>query len=101
MNWLPGRDYFRDNVVFRNDTLLGVCEALGCDLGFNPNFLRIPLAAGIIIAPLLMLGTYAALGVLAFVSRTFFPDRVESRARLDAEAGTTADNSEVELPRAA
>lgn len=75
MKWLPGVDYFRNNVAMRNDTILGVCEALGSDLGFNPNFLRVPLAAGIIFAPLLMIGIYAVLGVIAFASRTFFPDR--------------------------
>ncbi|GAA4026376.1 hypothetical protein GCM10022281_01190 [Sphingomonas rosea] len=102
MKWLPGPDYFRNNVAFRNDTLLGVCEALGHDLGFNPNFLRVPLAAGIIFAPMLMVGIYLALGVLVFVSRTFFPDRVEQVAAAPA-APTVAEpvNEAIELPRAA
>ena len=54
MSLIPSRDYFRNNVAFRNDTLLGVCESLGHDLGFNPMFLRVPLGGGIIFAPLLM-----------------------------------------------
>ena len=29
----------------RSHTILGVCEAIGEDFGFNPVFLRIPLAA--------------------------------------------------------
>ncbi|GAA4012829.1 hypothetical protein GCM10022280_08600 [Sphingomonas swuensis] len=101
MKLLPSADYFRNNVAFRNDTILGVCEALGHDLGFNPNFLRIPLASGIIFAPFLMVGIYLALGVLAFVSRSFFPDKV-TQVAVDAPAAETeASNSEVALPRAA
>lgn len=95
-------DYFRNNVTFRNDTLLGVCEALGHDLGFNPNFLRVPLGAGIIFAPLAMVGIYFALGALVFVSRTFFPDRVQQVAEADVvEAAPVAHNEQIELPRAA
>ena len=97
------RDYFSNNVALRNDTLLGVCEALGHDLGFNPNFLRVPLGAGIIFAPLLMVGIYLALGAVVFVSRTFFPDRVQQVAHpiVEAKEAPVAENQQVELARAA
>ena len=99
---LPTRDYFRNNVALRNDTLLGVCEAIGHDLGFNPNFLRVPLASGIIFAPLVVIGLYLALGVIAFVSRTVFPDRVEKVSRDTAAAEPRqGDNEDVEIARAA
>ena len=101
MSLLPGPDYFRNNVAFRNDTLLGVCEALGRDLGFNPMFLRVPLAAGIIFAPLAMVLTYLALGVVAFASRTFFPDRFAQVADQQPELAAPAENDQIELPRAA
>lgn len=102
MSLLPTADYFRNNVAMRNDTLLGVCEALGHDLGFNPNFLRVPLGAGIIFAPALMVGIYLALGAIVFVSRTFFPDRVEQVAATQAAAPVPiAHNEEVDLPQAA
>ena len=29
------------NLMLRNDTILGVCEAIGTDFGFNPNWLRV------------------------------------------------------------
>jgi phage shock protein PspC (stress-responsive transcriptional regulator) len=94
--------YFTNNVALRNDTILGVCEALGHDLGFNPNFLRVPLGAGIIFAPMLMVGIYLALGAVVFVSRTFFPDRVQQVAAAEpADAVPVAHNEQVELPRAA
>ncbi|UUR09112.1 PspC domain-containing protein [Sphingomonas glaciei] len=103
MSLIPSRDYFRNNVAFRNDTILGVCEALGHDLGFNPNFLRVPLGAGIIFAPVAMLGIYVALGVIVFVSRTFFPDKIEQVAEpaVQVEELPTALNEQVELAHAA
>lgn len=102
MSLLPNADYFRNNVAFRNDTLLGVCEALGHDLGFNPNFLRVPLSAGIIFAPLMMVGIYLGLGALVFASRTFFPDRITKVEAKPAEiSAPVAHNEEVALSRAA
>ena len=29
------------NLLLRNDTILGVCEALGQDFGINPTWLRV------------------------------------------------------------
>jgi phage shock protein PspC (stress-responsive transcriptional regulator) len=102
MSLMPSPDYFRNNVAMRNDTILGVCEALGQDLGFNPMFLRVPLAAGIIFAPIAMVGIYFALGVLVFVSRTFLPDRVVRIAAAESHApAREANNEQIELPRAA
>jgi len=101
MKLLPSPDYFRNNVAFRNDTILGVCESLGHDLRFNPNFMRVPLAAGIMFAPMLMLGIYLALGAMVFVIRTFFPDRVERVAAERRVEVPVAQNEPMELPRAA
>ena len=102
MSLIPSPDYFRHNVAMRNDTIFGVCEALGRDLGFNPNFLRVPLAAGIIFAPVAMVAIYLALGAVVFVSRTFFPDRVQHVAQAKAEVAVVeGQNDEVELSRAA
>ena len=102
MSKIFSRDYFSDNVATRNDTILGVCEALGHDLGFNPNFLRVPLGAGIIFAPLVMVGIYFALGAVVFVSRTFFPAKVQHIAKAESQAAAPmAANEQVELPRAA
>ena len=35
----------------RDHTILGICEALGEDLGFNPVFLRVPLAVCLLLNP--------------------------------------------------
>jgi phage shock protein C len=63
------------NLVFRNDTILGVCEAIGHDFGFNPNWLRVAFCAPIYWNPGLVIGAYLALGVLVAATRFAFPDR--------------------------
>jgi phage shock protein C len=57
----------------RSHTILGVCEALGEDFGFNPVFLRIPLAASVIWNPMIAIGTYFVLGLVVLASRLAFP----------------------------
>ncbi len=63
------------NLIFRNDTILGVCEAIGQDFGFNPNWLRIAFCAPIYWNPGLVLGVYLGLGLLVAATRFAFPDR--------------------------
>src|SRR5205807_3206896 len=46
----------------RSHTILGVCEAIGEDFGFNPVWLRIPLAASVIWNPAVAFGAYFGLG---------------------------------------
>ena len=57
----------------RQHTILGVCEGIGEDFGFNPVFLRVPLAAVVLWNPLIAIGTYFLLGALVFASRALFP----------------------------
>ena len=57
----------------RAHTILGVCEAIGEDFGFNPTWLRIPLAASVIVSPMMAFGTYFALGAVVLASRLLFP----------------------------
>jgi phage shock protein C len=61
----------------RNDTFLGVCEAIGQDFGFNPNWLRIAFAPLIIISPVATIGAYLALGGVVAASRWLFPRNVD------------------------
>ena len=53
----------------RKDNLLGICHAIGEDFGFNPIFLRIPLAAAIIVSAKWTLIAYAAMGIAVLASR--------------------------------
>ena len=73
----------------RGDTFLGVCEAIGQDFGFNPNFLRIPLATLILWDPKIVVGIYLALGLVVAVSRFFYP--VSRKAAAAAVAPVEAD----------
>jgi phage shock protein PspC (stress-responsive transcriptional regulator) len=83
----------------RSHTILGVCEGLGEDFGFNPIFLRIPLAASVIWNPMIAIGTYFALGAIVLVSRVLFPKaKAETSA---AEQPATAANEQSELAKAA
>ena len=63
----------RQSLIARSHTVLGVCEGIGEDLGFNPVYLRVAFAAGIFFAPLMVIGTYLALGVVVAASRWAFP----------------------------
>ena len=62
----------------RSHTILGVCEAIGEDFGFNPTFLRVPLAASVVYSPMIAIGVYFALGLAVLASRLLFPKRTAS-----------------------
>lgn len=61
-------------LVGRNDTILGVCEAIGQDFGFHPNILRVALASLVYFAPVAVIGGYVALGAVVAISRWVAPD---------------------------
>jgi phage shock protein C len=57
----------------RSDTFFGVCEAIGQDLGFNANWLRIALGVGVLFAPVAVIVTYGVLALAVVVSRAVAP----------------------------
>lgn len=71
------------NPFMRDDTILGVCQAIGDDFGFNPMWLRIPLAVPVVFAPWYSVAAYAALGLAVLASRFLFPDRKRSSVKAD------------------
>ena len=84
----------------RSHTILGVCEGIGEDFGFNPVFLRIPLAAMVVYSPLIAFSAYFALGAVVLVSRLIFPKaKAESAAAIHAPE--TPANEQRELAEAA
>ena len=84
----------------RSHTILGVCEGIGEDFGFNPTFLRIPLAASVIWNPLVAFSVYFALGAIVLASRLLFP-KPKSVAATRTQAEPTAANEQRELAKAA
>lgn len=84
----------------RSHTILGVCEAIGEDFGFNPIFLRAPLAASVLYSPAWAIGVYLALGIVVLGSRLLFPEAKAGAAR-NVENQDVAELEEVQLPKAA
>ena len=82
----------RQSLIARPHTVLGVCEGIGEDLGFNPLWLRIAFAAGIFFAPVFVVGLYFALGLVVAGSRWAFPvvDAAPAAAPVAAVAETQA-----------
>ena len=87
-------------VAFRAHTILGVCEAIGEDFGFNPIWIRIPFAASVLISPMMAVGSYLALGVVVLASRLLFPRPKAAKPQLVAEQPAPA-YEEQELAKAA
>lgn len=93
----------QDNQValpLRSHTVLGVCEAIGEDFGFNPTLLRVPLAAVVLWSPVWAIGVYLALGVVVLASRLLFPRPKASK--MDAvSVQPAAGNEQREFAKAA
>ena len=82
----------RQSLIARPHTVLGVCEGIGEDLGFNPVYLRVAFAAAMFFAPLQVIAAYLALGVIVAASRWTFPVSDAAPARSVAvEAEAEAD----------
>jgi phage shock protein C len=93
----------QDNQIalpMRSHTILGVCEAIGEDFGFNPTLLRVPLAATVLWSPMWAIVAYLVLGVVVLASRLLFPK--PKAANVEAQAVTLAPaNEQRELAKAA
>lgn len=61
------------NLFLRNDTIFGVCEGLGQDLGVNPNIFRIAFAGLLYFYPVGVVAAYLGLGIVIAVSRWVYP----------------------------
>jgi phage shock protein PspC (stress-responsive transcriptional regulator) len=85
-------DDSRTPLPLRRDTFLGVFEAIGQDLGINPNWLRVPFAALILWNPEIIIGLYLALGLIVAATRWFFPAERKAKSTARAEAASDARN---------
>jgi phage shock protein C len=85
----------------RSDTFLGVCEAIGQDLGINPNWIRLAFAPVILFSPLTALGAYLGLGAIVAGSRYFFPAASAARTDVQASDRQPADDNGEEEERLA
>jgi phage shock protein C len=89
----------------RSHTILGVCEAIGEDFGFNPTWLRVPFAASVLLSPTMAVAAYLAVGLVVLASRLLFPKVKAAPAAetVGAAAGPVANdaNDREKLPIAA
>ena len=83
------------SIVARDDTLLGVCFALGEDFGFNPLYLRILFALVIFWSPTAAVAAYAVLGAVARVDTSVMTELVITDSICLGEAAT--DSSKIRL----
>ena len=83
----------------RNDTILGVCEAIGQDFGFNPIWLRLAFVGTIFVAPAAGMATYLGLGLVVAATRYFAPNQPASEQLVDVKAVEVVE--EEQLPIAA
>lgn len=94
----------KPNLFTRHDTIFGVCEGLGEDLGIHPNILRLAFPLLLFVNPLATVAGYAVLGVVVFTSRMLFPvPRAASAQPAPAEqdAERLAGNDAEAMPLAA
>ena len=96
------QDSYR-NPLTREDTLLGICQAIGDDFGFNPIYLRVALAVSLLWNPTAVFVTYLALGAAVLISRFVAPNpkrttraAAEAAPKADERTLVSADNSENE-----
>ena len=85
----------------RSHTILGVCEAIGEDFGFNPTWLRVPFAATVLLSPIMAIAGYLALGVVVLGSRLLFPKAKAVTVESVVEQPAAAANEQQELAKAA
>jgi len=84
----------------RPHTVLGVCEAIGEDFGFNPVLLRVPFGAAVLWSPSMTLAIYLGLGVLVLASRLIFPRHRSAKPQSAAQALSPA-NEQAQMASAA
>jgi phage shock protein C len=66
----------------RNDTILGVCEAIGRDFGFNPLWLRLAFIAPIFFMPTATIAAYLGLSVVVGLTNWFVADKQNEAPQL-------------------
>jgi phage shock protein C len=76
----------------RNDTILGVCEAIGRDFGFNPIWLRLAFIAPLFFAPAAAIGAYLGLGAIVGLINWFAPDKPAAEQIVDVKATVIAED---------
>lgn len=82
-------DEAQDYQLEEPQSLFGICQAAGEDLGINPMLLRVGLIGILFFNPAVMVGAYVGLGAVVGGSRLLFPRRgstIQSATPISPEA---------------
>lgn len=94
----------RTNLFTRPDTMFGVCQGLGEDFGFNPNYLRLTLPLPLFLYPVATIAGYLAVGLIVLIVHWLIPNRPVREAEVETDnevLGTGFVAAEEPLPLAA
>lgn len=92
----------RPNLFTRDDTMFGVCQGIGEDLGFNPNYLRAALPLLLFVFPVATIIGYLLAGLVVFTVHSVMPSKwVERPAPAQPEHIPAHNAEELPLPLAA
>ena len=90
-------------LIARDDTFLGICEALGEDFGINPLWLRLGFSVSLLWNPVAVVAAYLGAGVVVLASRLIAPNprlavapgaSGEAQAASERESVTDNDNAD-------
>ncbi len=89
-----------EDVTPEPDTLFGVCQTIGNELGFNPFYLRIALLGLLFFSPVAVIASYVALGGAVALSAWLFPKPIadtEAVSQVQAVESGACEAREPEL----
>lgn len=85
------------NLFTRDDTFFGVCQGLGEDFGFNPNWLRMALPVLLFFYPVATILGYVAAGLLVLATRLLFPEPRVAAAEAEVQVETPVEAAPLPL----
>ncbi len=89
------------NLLTRDDTILGVCQGIGEDLGINPLWLRMAFAVLLYLNPMGAIAGYFGLGIVVLATRLLVPNPRRAPKAADQSEPETAELQQGELALAA
>ncbi|MBB5716384.1 PspC domain-containing protein [Sphingomonas aerophila] len=88
------------NPFTRSDTMVGICQSIADDFGFNPLYLRVLFAFGLFVSLKWSVLVYLGLGVVVLASRLLFRGPRTATSSLATDT-PTPDSEDDQLPLAA
>jgi phage shock protein PspC (stress-responsive transcriptional regulator) len=86
-------------LIARDDTMLGICQGIAEDFGFDPVWLRVALSVSLFWSPALAFAAYGALGGVVLLSRLLFPNpRTAAAATVQARLGVAKASAPAPAP---